>query len=826
METDYESPPPSNNPILGELEGEEGFTKKNKKKIQHKRVYGKRGKRAILRVAAQRIEGSTSESDEIKEKEKSSQASTRESKKGKERKGKEKEKFVEISSQSSGREGEEVRGTSKITKLPRVTTKPSIVPNRLEKILSSSSARQTSQSSAAKVASSFNNPQPVASTSKIPYSNLNISNQTIVQSSRVRSRSLTLARQQQENLESEVVLQRRSSFSRSKETNKAFPIVPSSTSPVEIYRATTITSPRHLLRSRRDIALSDKSNLPTTTTRDSPRLTDLPPTLPLFKRQYSTRLSLPSSSSSLTKTPTYLLDNNPKPPTSSSSNLKIFKDSSSSSSSNPLPLPPPPPPSSSDLINRSHPPPLLPPTLTSSFSSSSRSHIITSPHRRTSLIPPPLPPRSPSTPATAPPKFKFTTTIFDNSTSFDRFTEPSLHPHHHHHRHHEFNLERKGGGRILGIGIGIEDVVIEGKEGDGMGMESDFVLESFLESDSQIVGEGGEGGEGGGGEESRVNSERFFEGREKDFTIQVEGRDQEGEKELRKIQVEENELAHDEVGDIAVEKGATSEKTIEMEKGIEDQFGDESKSTIRNEMSEEQEITFEIEREEGLKLIPSQSAEEEEKEAGADHLEKNQVETVEEKEEEEKAQSHEFDPPPLEDYSTVESPIRADESDEPSVPPPIREPIYDACHLPPRRPRVRLSSPTPVSKPASDEDDLAFLIRTTATRSSEDDLPPIDPDLSSDEKDFQSAEREIGRGIKSTSGQRGKRIELKEKMRNGRGGGGGYLRIGEGKGGRRLKWKREIVDLERETVDDDVGEEGDDELELKVEEEWREEGGW
>ena len=170
----------------------------------------------------------------------------------------------------------------------------------------------------------------MASTSKIPYSSSPISKQTIFQSSRVRSRS------QQENLQSGGYQQRSnlsSSSSSSKGKDKAFPIIPSAKSPVEIYgAATTITSSPRILRHRRVTALSDKSNLPTrsttTTTTDSPRLTDLPPTLPFFERQFSSkRFSLSSTG----KDDKISLDK----PTPKS--LQIYKDSSSTSNRLTLP---------------------------------------------------------------------------------------------------------------------------------------------------------------------------------------------------------------------------------------------------------------------------------------------------------------------------------------------------------------------------------------------------------------------------------------------------------------------------------------------------------
>lgn len=150
---------------------------------------------------------------------------------------------------------------------------------------------------------------------------------------------------------------------------------------------------------------------------------------------------------------------------------------------------------------------------------------------------------------------------------------------------------------------------------------------------------------------------------------------------------------------------------------------------------------------------------------------------------------------------------------------------YDAHHLPPRRPRSPRYSysaqdrddPSRGGDLASDEDDLAYLIRTTATHSSEDDVAPSsDPGWSSDEREFQVAEREVGRGVKASSGQRRRRVELAAANR--------YLKIGPGKGGRRLQWRREIVDGHEADVEGrdalreriDEGDLGEDEWEVEL----------
>ncbi|GAA5888345.1 hypothetical protein JCM5296_003296 [Sporobolomyces johnsonii] len=129
------------------------------------------------------------------------------------------------------------------------------------------------------------------------------------------------------------------------------------------------------------------------------------------------------------------------------------------------------------------------------------------------------------------------------------------------------------------------------------------------------------------------------------------------------------------------------------------------------------------------------------------------------------------------------------------APPPSHPSLYSATFMPPRRPRPVLpavpSSSSTSAQPASSEDDLAYLIRTTGTYSSEDDLPfASSASLSSDESEFQRAEREVGRALKPSSGQREKRIALAAaKSRAGVRG----LKIGEGKGGRRRRWRREIL---------------------------------
>jgi len=294
-------------------------------------------------------------------------------------------------------------------------------------------------------------------------------------------------------------------------------------------------------------------------------------------------------------------------------------------------------------------------------------------------------------------------------------------------------------------------------------------------------------------------------------------------------------LSQDPVGDTEEEKeevekggnGGEGEKVMEDEIEMEEdkggfEFADETNSTIRGGGGGEQESSVEMtsQQKETSVLVEK---EEEGVEEVANLNQEGSVEVSEilemprgvedsddldfEKDEDREAA---YEAEDSNGSSQPEDPTKSTDSDHSSSSPPLR-PIYTASFLPPRRPRslshplkLSPSSHSPLKIP-SDEDDLAFLIRTTATHSSEDDLPPLSSDLSSDEKSFRLAEREIGRGMKTSSNQRGKRVALRDKLRG--------LKIGQGKEGRRLGWKREIIDLTGENEEDEE-EEGDDELAL------------
>ena len=117
---------------------------------------------------------------------------------------------------------------------------------------------------------------------------------------------------------------------------------------------------------------------------------------------------------------------------------------------------------------------------------------------------------------------------------------------------------------------------------------------------------------------------------------------------------------------------------------------------------------------------------------------------------------------------------------------------YTSSFLPPRHPRWPTDDPLPDGPPSS-EDELAYYLRTTGTFSSEDDLPASD-EAPSDEsaKEDWLAEREVGRGVKASSRQREKRIAAYDQARS-----SARLRVGDGAGGRRKEWKREILPLDQ-----------------------------
>ncbi|GAA5845326.1 hypothetical protein JCM5353_006465 [Sporobolomyces roseus] len=316
-----------------------------------------------------------------------------------------------------------------------------------------------------------------------------------------------------------------------------------------------------------------------------------------------------------------------------------------------------------------------------------------------------------------------------------------------------------------------------GKEAEGAGMESTFLLESW-DANNTVLSQ----------DPVEVTEEEKEEVRES-------GNTEEGEK------VMEDEIEMEE------DKG-----------GFE--FADETNSTIRGGGCQESSVEMTVQQEETNVL------EEKEEEGVKEEVRSNRegsvgvpeilemprgVEDSDDLEfEEESDRETAYEAEDSNGSSQQQDPTKSSDSDHSSSSPPLR-PIYTASFLPPRRPRS-LSHPLKLSRASysppkipSDEDDLAFLIRTTATHSSEDDLPPLSSDLSSDERSFRLAEREIGRGTKTSSNQRGKRVALRDKLRG--------LKIGQGKEGRRLGWKREIIDLTGENEEDEE-EEGDDELAL------------
>ncbi|GAA5989373.1 hypothetical protein JCM11641_004203 [Rhodosporidiobolus odoratus] len=120
--------------------------------------------------------------------------------------------------------------------------------------------------------------------------------------------------------------------------------------------------------------------------------------------------------------------------------------------------------------------------------------------------------------------------------------------------------------------------------------------------------------------------------------------------------------------------------------------------------------------------------------------------------------------------------------------------LFSASFMPPRRPRPLVSSALP-SGPPSSEDELAYYLRVTGTFSSEDDLSPPSSPLNSSGEEDRLAELEIGRAVKPSSGQRSKRVEAHEEVERTRAARKAVrgLQIGEGKGGRRKGWKREIL---------------------------------
>lgn len=118
---------------------------------------------------------------------------------------------------------------------------------------------------------------------------------------------------------------------------------------------------------------------------------------------------------------------------------------------------------------------------------------------------------------------------------------------------------------------------------------------------------------------------------------------------------------------------------------------------------------------------------------------------------------------------------------------------YTSTFMPARHPRWPIDEPLPEGPPSS-EDELAYYLRTSGTFSSEDDLPASE-NAPSDEsaKEDWLAEREVGRALKPTSKQREKRIAAYNEATTSF----ARLRLGEGSGGRRKEWKREILPLDQ-----------------------------
>ncbi|GAA5892845.1 uncharacterized protein JCM6883_007492 [Sporobolomyces salmoneus] len=779
-ETDYDSPP---RPFSGGVE---------RKKVQLKRVYGKKGRRKELPKETRREEESSD--DEVEE------VVTKRAREGKDTggkgtngKGKQKAKAAEEDGEvdsSSQEEEVDSRGPKPKGRLPRaaklaVSQKQSRSRSRASSVASDNSDTKLDDESS-------NRTQPDAFTSKRTRSKSVISRSDSHAPPSKSRQSLSATQtdghtqpQPEKPTETRTRRGKASPGSSLTKLDKAFPpLIHSSVSrDIQVLRA-SIDSPR-------SSALVDKSNrrTSTTTTQDSPRLTDLPPTLPWFTRLYSTRLSMSSQGGGGggSRDPS-LLESPKKSP--AASKISVFKDASNpeakSSTSSIAPRPRTSISTTTQPVASTSKP--LPPrrrlssitALTShnpfSHSRPSTSHS----HTNSNIF---NLPRSPA-PIVPPPEFQFTTTLFENSLSFSR----SL-----------FNLpDGEGTDGFIGAGF------MEGhKEGEGWGMDSGFVLESW-------------------------DQERFE--REDALEAQEEERRRAAEEEEKRVTLEskevEVELCGKEGGKILVEEGEEeNEKTFEMEKGIEAQFGDESNSTIKASevaMSRGGNILHEEKEEEENEMVSAKTFEEAESEVESG----NESDTEAEESESDSAgevvgaeaevagqqmeEVLEFDPPELEEASPSnemndEEQDLIPDDDSTSSNPSSPLPLYDALHLPPRRPRSPrfLPSPSNLALPLdSSEDDLAYLIRTTATHSSEDDLPPPPSDCSSDEREFELAEREVGRGVKTTSRQREKRVE--ESRKRGR----GYLRIGEGKGGRRLRWKREIIDLEE--TREEASEEEDD----------------
>ncbi|GAA5841120.1 hypothetical protein JCM9279_000544 [Rhodotorula babjevae] len=136
------------------------------------------------------------------------------------------------------------------------------------------------------------------------------------------------------------------------------------------------------------------------------------------------------------------------------------------------------------------------------------------------------------------------------------------------------------------------------------------------------------------------------------------------------------------------------------------------------------------------------------------------------------------------------SPDRASSSSSATAPRPRPHPrprsiltAFSASSMPPRVPRPSVDEPLD-DGPPSDEDPLGYALRTTGTFSSEDDLPDSAPSDESALEDY-LAEREVGRAVKPTSGQREKRVAASARAKR--------LRLKEGA---REGLERHILDVD------------------------------
>ncbi|GAA6004851.1 hypothetical protein JCM11491_002255 [Sporobolomyces phaffii] len=556
-----------------------------------------------------------------------------------------------------------------------------------------------------------------------------------------------LARQQQENLETTSITSRKNA------SDKATSFGFAQATNLAVHQAATPIGSASL---RPRPILSDKSNFATkpmtkTTTMDSPRLTQLPPSLtPRLTRFHSLRRAAGAGSNN--DSPRNLLST----PTTLASALHL--------SVRPSELGPEPAhardraaasPKVAPLASR---PPLGPRSSPAPAAARTSTSVPTSRH-----------PGGPADPVAADtrPTFRFTTTEFDNSWPF--------------------SPDREDRAWIAVVAAHAR------KEGDGLGMESTFWLESWDPDSAEA--------------ELGVHDDILSQAHVLLGPLEIDRGDE--------IPVERSKDEVDEVGGAIVSGTAaggdqTREDTraigrdlteddagVRIERDREASFADESGSTVRGETSSEP-----------GQANPAPGGEEGEEEAAVNQVfrhtkHRDRSESAGENQDDDAENSESLVQASLLEQlvEPTDDPTRRlaelDLSNAAETTPRRGRATYDASHLPPRRPRSphyvsRSSSADRVGIP-SDEDDLAYLIRTTLTHSSEDDLPlaaRTGSERSSDEREFELAEREVGRGVKATSGQRRKRVEVRERKRRG----GEYLRIGAGKGGRRLEWKREIVE--------------------------------